>query len=72
MENDKKTAFQLRVSNVIATLKFFSQRGVISYQEHFDLWVRLLRTKTDKELNRFVEELRELIDKKKAENVGLD
>ena len=72
MENDKKTEFQLRMSNMIATLKFFAQRGVISYQEHFDLWVRLLKMKTDEEMIEFIEEVRGLVEKKKKENLDLD
>ena len=71
MENDKRTGFQLRVSNMIATLKFFAQRGVISYNEHFDLWVRLLQIKTDEELSKFVEEVRGLVNKKKPDKGGL-
>lgn len=71
MENNQKTAFQLRISNMIAALKFFNERGVISYSEHFDLWVRLLRIKTNEELIKFVEEVRGLVDKKKGESVEL-
>ena len=56
---------------MISALKFFSQRGVISYAEHFDLWTRLLRIKTNEEMNEFVEEVQGLIDKKKRENQNL-
>lgn len=67
MENNQKTmAFQLKVSNMIAALKFFSQRNVISYGEHFDLWTRLLKVKTHEELDSFVREVQELINKKKG------
>ena len=65
-ENHKTPCFQLRISNLIASLKFFNQRGVISYSEHFDLWKRLLRIKTDKGLDEFVKEVQGLIEKKKT------
>ena len=69
MENNRRTiSFQLKVSNMIAALKFFSQRDVISYREHFDLWTRLLKIKTDKELNGFVREVQAIIEKRKREN----
>lgn len=71
--NDKKTmCFQLRISNMITSLKLFKQQRLISYSDYFDLWIRLLEIKTHEELNKFVEEVRGLIDKKKIGKEGSD
>ena len=67
VDNQKTEWFQLKVSNMIAMLKFFGLRGVISYPEHFKLWTRLLRIETNEELDKFVAEVRELVEKKKSE-----
>ena len=65
VKNKQTTWFQLRISNMIAMLKFFNERGVISHGQHFDLWTRLLRIETNADLDKFLEEVRGLVNKKK-------
>lgn len=65
----KDVAFQLKIANMIAALKFFSERGVLSYREHFDLWKRLLNIQTEERLNQFILEVQGIINKKKAKHL---
>ncbi len=62
-ENKKTVRFRLGMANMIATLKILNENGLLSHAEHFDLWRKLLKIETQKELDGFCRAVRDLVKK---------